>query len=219
LEHFKAIQKILSPFYCRQPALSPSIAVRAGTPRISRFNDDQKGVADMKYAGLCAIGIIVSVGPLAVGQGYAGENQAKCSLETLNGQYLVAGNGMPIPPVPLFSIPAGTLPLVTAAACYSIYNGNGTGTDYVTFTVNGINANVTSPPPRLTLSNQESKTVLPDGLHFNIYVAFDGGGVTAVGPIPVSRFRNLTNGRGRSAHGAGRSPLALSLLKTSFAML
>jgi hypothetical protein len=46
-----------------------------------------------------------------------------------------------------FSRSAGTPPLVTAAAGYSIYNGDGAGTDYVTFTVNGINANVTLPHP------------------------------------------------------------------------
>jgi hypothetical protein len=47
----------------------------------------------MKYAGLCAIGILVSVGPLAVEQGYAGEGATKCTLGTLHGQYLVAGRG------------------------------------------------------------------------------------------------------------------------------
>jgi hypothetical protein len=115
---------------------------------------------------------------------YADGNQhpGRCTLETLNGQYLVAANGMLIPPVSLFSIPAGPS-LVTAAAGYSIYNGDGTGTDYVTFTVNGINANVTSPTPTKYALNPDctgTKTVLPSGPHFDIFVAIDGSGLTAV---------------------------------------
>jgi hypothetical protein len=90
---------------------------------------------------------------------------------------------MLIPPVPLFSIPAGTPPLVTAAAGYSIYNGDGMGTDYVTFTVNRINANVSSPTPTKYTLNPDctgTKTVLPSGPHFDIFVAVDGSGLTAV---------------------------------------
>jgi hypothetical protein len=126
------------------------------------------------------IGTIVSVGLLA---GERASADGKCTLETLNGQYLVAANGMLIPPVPLFSIPAGTPPLVTAAAGYSIYNGDGIATDYVTFTVNGINANVSSPTPTKYTLNPDctgTKTVLPSGPHFDIFVAIDGSGLTAV---------------------------------------
>jgi hypothetical protein len=141
----------------------------------------------MKLEGLWAVGIgtIVSVGLLAGEQAYAGENdhRAKCTLETLKGQYLGAANGMLIPPVPLFSIPAGTPPLVTAAAFYSAYYGDGAGMDWVTFTVNGANADVTSPTPTQYTLNSDctgTKTVLPSGPHFDIFVAIDGSGLTAV---------------------------------------
>jgi hypothetical protein len=141
----------------------------------------------MKLSGLWPIGIvaIVSVGLFTEEQAYAGENYqiTNCTLETLNGQYPVSANGMLIPPVPLFGIPAGAPSSVTAAAGYSIYNGDGTGTDYVTFTVNGVNANVASPTPTKYTINPDctgTKTVLPDGPHFNIFVAYDGSVVTAV---------------------------------------
>ena len=143
----------------------------------------------MKLEGLWAVGIgtIVSVGLLAGEQAYAGENdhRAKCTLETLKGQYLGAANGMLIPPVPLFQIPAGAPPSVTAAAAYSIYNGDGTGTDWVTFTVDGtvaIGAVPTPTPTTYTLNSDctGTKTVLPSGPHFNIFVAIDGSGLTAV---------------------------------------
>jgi hypothetical protein len=138
---------------------------------------------------MIGIGAIAPVGLFAVEQAYAGDNDqpTKCALETLNGQYLVAANGTLIPPVPLFNIPAGTPPLVTAAAAYSIYNGDGTGADYVTFTVNGVNQNVASPQPtKYTLKPDctGTKTVLPSGPHFDIFVAIDGSGLTAVATDP-----------------------------------
>jgi hypothetical protein len=131
------------------------------------------------------IGVLAGIGLSIVEQAYAGENDqgAKCTLETLKGQYLGAANGMLIPPVPLFLIPAGTPPLVTAAAFYSAYYGDGTGMDWVTFTVNGANADVTSPTPTQYTLNSDctgTKTVLPSGPHFNIFVAIDGSGLTAV---------------------------------------
>ena len=141
----------------------------------------------MKYVALQAIGLglLTSVGLPNLESAYAGENDhpGKCTLETLNGQYLVAANGSLIPPVPLFSIPAETPPLVTAAAGYSIYSGDGTGTDWVTFTVNGINQDVTSPTPTKYTLNPDctgTRTVLPSGPHFDIFVAVDGSGLTAV---------------------------------------
>ena len=141
----------------------------------------------MKRVELSAIGLglLTSVGLFTVEQAYAGENDRplKCTLETLNGQYLEAGNGMRIPPVPLFGIPSGAPSSVTAFAAYSIYNGDGTGTDYVTFTVNGIDQNVTSPTPTQYTLNPDctgTKTVLPSGPHFDIFVGIDGSGLTEV---------------------------------------
>lgn len=140
----------------------------------------------MKLSGLWPISIaaIVSVGLFAKEEAYAGENYqiTNCTLETLSGQYPVAANGMLIPPVPLFGVPAGAPSSVTAAAGYSIYNGDGTGTDYVTFIVNGVNANVASPTPtKYTINPDCTGAKCP---HFNIFVAYDGSVVTAVATDP-----------------------------------
>ena len=129
-------------------------------------------------ARVIGLGLLIGVGSLPVQSGYAGDSAIKCSLDTLKGQYLVAANGTLFPPA--FGVPE---PSISEAAGYSIYNGDGTGTDHVTFTINGVNANVTSPPPpTYTLKSDctGTKTVLPDGPHFNIYVAFDGSSLTAV---------------------------------------
>jgi hypothetical protein len=94
----------------------------------------------MKRAGLWAIGIagLASLAPLAAEQGYAGENEGKCTLATLNEQYLFAGSGMLLPS-------AVTSPLTTASAGFHIFNGDGTGSDFVTFSLNGIDQHVPSP--------------------------------------------------------------------------
>jgi hypothetical protein len=126
------------------------------------------------------LGLLVSAALISVQPAYAGDNDhpAKCSLATLRGQYLVAASGTLFPPA--FGV---TEPSTSEAAGYSLYNGDGTGTDYVTFTINGINANVTSPTPFTYTLNSDctgTRTVVPSGPNFNIYAAFDGSGLTAI---------------------------------------
>lgn len=103
----------------------------------------------------------------------------KCTLETLNGQYLVSTTGTLFPPA--FGVAEQS---VSAAAGYSTYNGDGTGTDWVTFTINGtvaVGAVPTPTPTTYTLNSNctGTKTVMND-LHFNIFVAIDGSGLTAI---------------------------------------
>ena len=138
----------------------------------------------MKRLTLTAIGAVALAGMalLTVERSFAGEvnHPTKCSLETLNGQYLVAANGALFPPA--FGV---TEQSVSAAAGYSVYNGDGTGSDWVTFTIDGIVAvgAVPTPTPTTYTLNPDctgTKTVLPSGPHFNIFVAIDGSGLTAV---------------------------------------
>jgi hypothetical protein len=133
----------------------------------------------LKHSGLSAIamgGLLLSLGLLNAEPGYAAGKQ--CSLATLKGQYMVAATGTLFPPA--FGV---TAPSVSTVAGYSIYNGDGTGTDYVTFAVNGVNQNVTSPTATSYTLGPDctgTKTVLPYGPHFNIFVAVDGEGLTAI---------------------------------------
>jgi hypothetical protein len=133
----------------------------------------------MKSLGAQSVGLLAMIGAgLFTQPAHAGGGAVTCSLATLRGQYLVAASGTLFPPA--FGVSEAS---VSEAAGYSLYNGDGTGTDYVTFTINGVNANVASPTPTSYTLNANctgTKTVLPDGPHFNIYVAFDGSGLTAV---------------------------------------
>lgn len=138
----------------------------------------------MSYARRLAVGVaaLATISSVTASHSLADEQQPpkKCSLETLLGQYLVSANGRLF--FPAFGTPQGK-EQVSAASGYSLYNGDGTGTDYVTFTVNGVNANVTSPTPTKYTLNADctgTKTVLPYGPHFDIFVALDGSGLTEI---------------------------------------
>jgi hypothetical protein len=137
----------------------------------------------MKRLISTAIGAVTLAGMalLTVERPYAGEydHPTKCTLETLNGQYLVAANGTLFPPA--FGVMEQS---VSSAAGYSTYNGDGKGTDWVTFAINGavaIGAVPTPTPTTYTLNSDctGTKTVM-DGPHFNIFVAIDGSGLTAI---------------------------------------
>ncbi len=140
----------------------------------------------MKRAGRWAIGIavLVSVGPLAAEQGYAGDHEGKCTLATLKGQYLFAGSAMLFPPA--FGIPEGTPPSVGSSAGYHIFNGDGTGMDFVTFTVNGVDQHVPSPVLiTYTLNHDCTGTYsVQNGPNFDIFVAFDGSQLAVIGTDP-----------------------------------
>ena len=118
--------------------------------------------------------------PVAPADAHDGGN--KCSLETLKGQYLGPASGTVFPPA--FGV---TEPAVSEAAGYSIFNGDGTGTDYVTFTVNGvivIDRNVT--PFTYTLNSDCTGTrTVSNGPQFVIYARFDGSAVNEIATAPA----------------------------------
>jgi hypothetical protein len=78
--------------------------------------------------------VFVTVGLLTVERGYADENGGAkhCTLATLKGRYLFAGSGTALPPA--FGVEE---PSLTTSAGYHIFRGDGTGTDIVTFSING----------------------------------------------------------------------------------
>ena len=140
----------------------------------------------MKCVGLWAVGIgvLVSVGLLSVGQGYAGENDGapRCTKETLKGRYLFAGSGTLFPPA--FGV---TETSVDSAAGFHIFDGKGKGHDYVTFTVNGIDQNVPSPNDLTYTLNPDctgTYAVLGGGPTFDIFVSPNGDEMTSINTNP-----------------------------------
>jgi hypothetical protein len=143
----------------------------------------------VKRAGLWAIGlgVVVSIG---VEQGYAGERAERCTLATLNGQYLFAESGTLFPPA--FGI---TKQSIGNSAGYHIFNGDGTGTDFVTFTVNGVNQHVPSPVPiTYTLKPDCTGTYsVQNGPNFDIFVAVDGSSLTTINTDPGVAFSGISS--------------------------
>jgi hypothetical protein len=135
----------------------------------------------MKRVGrwAAAVGVIASVGLLAAEQGVAFDGTPKCTLATLKGRYLFGGGTATIFP-PAFGV---TDVSIGAAAGFHIFNGDGTGHDYVTFTLNGINQHVPSPNNLTYILNADctgTYAVEAPGPTFDIFVAPDGSEMTAV---------------------------------------
>src|SRR5215469_3813460 len=137
--------------------------------------------------GLWAIGIgvLVGAGLLPMGRAFAGENDhpTRCTLATLNGQYLFNGTGTLFPPS--FGLTSGTA--TGTSAGFHIFNGDGTGTDFVTFSVNGtVVVPSSSSAITYTLNNDCTGTYsVPSAkLLFDIFVAVDGSALTVIGVDP-----------------------------------
>jgi hypothetical protein len=145
----------------------------------------------MKRAGLwaTAVGMVVSIG---VEQGYAGERVEKCTLATLNGQYLFAESGTLFPPG--FGV---TKQSIGNVAGFHIFNGDGTGTDFVTFSINGIDQHVPSPVAFTYALNPDCTGTLSvqNGPNHNIFVAVDGSSLTSTNIDPGVAFASGTQPR------------------------
>jgi hypothetical protein len=139
----------------------------------------------MKRVGLWAVGIgvLVSVGLLSVAQGYAGDNDGatKCSLKTLKGRYLFTSSGTIFPPT--LGVTEPTLP---TAAGYHIFNGDGTGTDYVTVLFNGKIVPLPSPNPVTYTLNSDCTGTFTGigGPNFDIFVSPNGDELTTINTDP-----------------------------------
>ena len=135
----------------------------------------------MKRLGLWAIGIaaLAVAGPIAT---HAGENEGRCTLATLNGQYLFNGTGTLFPPA--FGVTSAS---TGTSAGFHIFNGDGTGTDFVAFSINGtIVVPSSSIPITYTLNHDCTGTyqVPSAGLNFDIFVAIDGSALITIETDP-----------------------------------
>jgi hypothetical protein len=140
--------------------------------------------------GLCAVSIAVFVS--TVEQGYA-DDTTKCNRATLKGRYLFAGPGTAFPPA--FGVKEVS---VSNAAGFHIFNGDGTGQDYVTFTINGIDQHVLSPDPLTYTLNSDctgTYTVLNGGPIFDIFVSPNGDEMTSIATEPEGNEASFTPSR------------------------
>jgi hypothetical protein len=145
-------------------------------PPISRESEN------MKRLGLWAIGVaaLALASPIPT---HAGENEGRCTLATLDGQYLFNGTGTLFPPA--FGVTSAS---TGTSAGFHIFNGDGTGTDFVAFSINGaVVVPSLSTPITYTLKPDCTGTYQVPGtptLHFDIFVAVDGSALTVIETDP-----------------------------------
>ena len=118
-----------------------------------------------KTLWVISLSAVLAMALLPVSSGFAAG--AHCNLGTLKGQYLVSASGWVFPPA--FGV---TAPAISAAAAYSFYNGDGTGEDHVTFTVDGV-------------------VVVPATMHPEIRLAVPDAVIDRT-PIPIAVVKDRT---------------------------
>src|SRR5689334_1261828 len=129
----------------------------------------------MKRVSLWAIGIglVVAVGLLTIGQGYAKDKDhvPTCSLATLKGRYLFAASGTVLPPA--FRV---TEPTPGADVGYHTFNGDGTGTDIVTVRIGSaiVLENFVTPTSYTVNANCTGTLTVPNGPSFDLFIAPNG---------------------------------------------
>jgi len=141
---------------------------------------------NMKRVGLWAaigIGLCITVGLLTVKQGYAGEKEHEptCTLKTLQGRYLFGGIATLLPPA--FGVTQQSL---LAVAGYHIFNGDGTGTDIVTASLNGelVLENFVTPISYTVNPDCSGTYTEPSGTSFGIFIAPTGAELIVIGTTP-----------------------------------
>jgi hypothetical protein len=139
--------------------------------------------------GGIGLGLCITVGLLIIEPGDAEkkDHAPKCTLATLKGRYLFGGIATLLPP-------AVDQQSLLAVAGYHIFNGDGTGTDIVTGSINGVSVenNFGDHPDRSEYGIRY--TVNPDcsgtytvpstGVSFGIFIAPNGEELIVIGTAP-----------------------------------
>src|SRR5262249_51009300 len=124
------------------------------------------------------IGMFIIVGLLTAKPGFA---DPTCDLKTLKGRYLFSLTGTLLPPA--FGV---TEPTPSAAAGFHIFNGDGTGSDTVTFRLGGVAAleNAVAPLSYTVNADCTGSLTVQGGPSFSIFIAPDGESFSEISTAP-----------------------------------
>jgi hypothetical protein len=130
---------------------------------------------------LVVLGVVGVVGVLAVGRGFAEDEnaaKAKCSKATLHGTYLFANDGVDV---------TGNKQVPFAAAGYDVYDGNGKIDSVASVNFNGQVSRKVHASGTYMVKADCTGTVTfagPDAPRLDVFVAPDGSKFTQVGISP-----------------------------------
>jgi hypothetical protein len=141
-----------------------------------------------KAAGFVAIAGLSLSGALAASneqESPGSDGHQVCTVATLQGRYLFAESGVLLPPA--FGVAA---PTQAADAGFHIFNGDGTGTDTVTFRVgsNVVLENVVSPVTYTVNEDCTGTITVVNGPSFGIFVAPDGSEFARIATAPSGNY-------------------------------
>jgi hypothetical protein len=117
----------------------------------------------------------------------AGNDEPKraCRLATLKGRYLFANSGVLLPPA--FGV---TQPTPAADAGLHLFNGDGTGTDIVTFSIGGqvVLENVEAPVTYTVNADCTGTVTVLNGPSFDVFIAPDGEQFARIPTAPPGNY-------------------------------
>ena len=138
--------------------------------------------------GMVGVGLCITVGLLTVTPGYSASPEkhppeahaSKCTLHTLKGRYLFGGISTVLPP-------AAEQQSLLAVAGSRLFNGDGTGTDLVTVSLNGAVVLENGVFPITYTVNPDCSgtlTVPASGETFGLFIAPTGDELIVIGTTP-----------------------------------
>lgn len=139
-------------------------------------------------ATLVAVAGLSFSNPLAASneqESHGSDHPRECNLATLEGRYLFAESGVLLPPA--FGVAA---PTQAADAGIHIFNGNGMGTDTVTFRIGGniVLENVVSPFDYTVNPDCTGTIKVLNGPSFDIFIAPDGREFAKIATAPAGNY-------------------------------
>ena len=143
-----------------------------------------KGDHVMKRVSLWMIGIglFITAGLITVPSGYTGEKDdaPTCTLKTLKGRYLFAMGRFSLQHSGLQSQRHRMPP------DFIIFNGDGTGTDIVTFRLGGVTVleNEVTPITYTVNPDCTGSYTVPNGPTFGLFIAPDGESIASISTDP-----------------------------------
>jgi hypothetical protein len=151
-----------------------------------RFRSRMRPVAIA--AGLAAIAGMIISGTLTASneqEAQGSDGHRGCTLATLQGRFLFAESGVLLPPA--FGV---TTPTQTADAGVHIFNGDGTGTDTVTFRIGGniVLENVVSPTLYTVNADCTGKSTVINGPSSDLFIAPDGSEFARISTPPAGNY-------------------------------